>query len=392
MYGEGGAPGQDPTDCMTTAIDIEKLPGPARKILGAGAPAPMRMMAAKGIIPGLRPGDIVTVVVMLGHDDDEKVAATAHGTLDALPAPVLNGALSADLEPLVIEALAARYATNHGAVEQLLRMRRIERVALEHLAENADERAGELIATNERLMLEHPTVIEKLYLNKRVRMSTADRLLELAVRNGLELGIPAFKEAAAAIKNELIPEPSEEPTFDDVLFNETEQVARQTALEGEDDDTHEVDEEGEEQLKQKFLPLHAQIAQMTVTQKIRRAMLGTAAERLILVRDPNRLVASAAVKSPLMRENEAMRISASRSVSEDVLRSLALNREFTRSYQVKLNLVSNPRTPLTFASRLIPHLRESDLKSLSRSKNVAGAIAQAVKQQLLRKQGATKRR
>jgi len=377
---------------MTTPIDIEKLPGTARKILGGSAPAAMRMMAAKGIVPGVRPGDLVTVIVLLREDDDEKVAAAARATLAGLPAPVLGGALAADLEPLAIEALAEHYATNHDAVEKLLRMPRIEGAALEHLADHADERAGELIATNERLMLENPRVIEKLYMNKRVRMSTADRLLELAVRNGIELDIPAYTEAAAAIKNELIPEASEEPTFDDALFNETEKLAHESSLEGEDDDTHEVDDEGEEQLKQKFLPLHAQIAQMTVTQKIRRAMLGTSAERLILVRDSNRLVSSAAVKSPLMRENEAMRISASRSVSEDVLRSLALNREFTRNYQVKLNLVSNPRTPLTFASRLIPHLRESDLKSLSRSKNVAGAIAQAVKQQLLRKQGKAGRR
>lgn len=392
MYGADCAHGRAPTGSMTLSIDVDKLPGPARKILGAGAPAPMRMMAAKGIIPGLRPGDIVTVVAALAHDDDQKVAAAAKGTLTALPPPVLGGALTADLEPAVIDALAEHYATNHEAVEKLLRMPRIGQVALEHLAENADERAGELIATNERLMLENPTVIEKLYLNKQVRMSTADRLLELAVRNGLELGIPAFKEAAAAIKNELIPEASEEPSFDDVLFNETEQVAQHAARDGDDDDTHEVDEEGEEQLKQKFLPLHAQIAQLTITQKIRRAMLGTAAERQILVRDPNRLVAAAAAKSPLMRENEAVRISASRSVSEEVLRTLAMNREFTRNYQLKLNLVSNPRTPLTFASRLIPHLRESDLKSLARSKNVAGAIAQAVRQQLLRKQGTTRRR
>ena len=392
MYGVGARRDAVPDTTMTLPIEIEKLPGPARKILGTGAPAPMRMMAAKGIIPGLRPGDVVTVVALLREDADEKVAEAARGTLAALPPPILGGALSADLEPVVIEALAENLASNHEAVEKLLRMPRIGQAALEHLAERADERAGELIATNEVLMLEHPTVIEKLYMNKRVRMSTADRLLELAVRNGLELGIAAYKEAAAAIKNELIPEPSEEPTFDDVLFIETDQVAQKTALEGDDDDTHEVDDEGEEQLKKKFLPLHAQIAQMTVTQKIRRAMLGSAAERLILVRDANRLVASAAVKSPMMRENEAVRISASRSVSEDVLRSLALNREFTRNYQLKLNLVSNPRTPLTFASRLIPHLRESDLKSLSRSKNVAGAIAQAVKQQLSRKQGKSGRR
>jgi hypothetical protein len=92
-----------------------------------------------------------------------------------------------------------------------------------------------------------------------------------------------------------------------------------------------------------------------------------------------------------MRENEAAQITASRSVSEDVLRIIARNREFTRNYQVKLNLVTNPRTPLTFASRLIPHLRDNDLRSIAKSKNVPGAIAQAVRQQLLRKQGKAQR-
>jgi len=87
-----------------------------------------------------------------------------------------------------------------------------------------------------------------------------------------------------------------------------------------------------------------------------------------------------------MRENEAAQISASRAVSEDVLRTIALNREFTRSYQVKINLVTNPRTPLTFATRLIPHLRDSDLRVLAKSKNVSASIAQAVRQQLSRKE------
>jgi hypothetical protein len=233
-------------------------------------------------------------------------------------------------------------------------------------------------------MLQHPRVIEKLYMNKAVRMSTADRLIELAVRNGLELDIPAFKEAAAAIQNELIAEPSEEPTFDDVLFQETEQVA-QAAEVAADEDTHEVDDEGEERLREKFLPLHAQIAQMTVTQKIRRAQLGTGPERLILVRDPNRLVALAAAKSPNLRDNDAVQISAARSIGDDVLRVIAMNREFTRHYQVKLNLVTNPRTPFTFVSRLIPLLRDADLKSISKSKNVSGAVSQAVRQQLSRK-------
>ena len=127
------------------------------------------------------------------------------------------------------------------------------------------------------------------------------------------------------------------------------------------------------------------MAEMTVSQKIRCATLGSAAERLLCVRDPNRLVAAAAAKSPLLKEPEAVQITASRNVSEDVLRLLAMNKDFTRNYQIKLNLVSNPRTPFTFASRLVPMLRESELKMLGKSKNVTGAISTAVRQQLAKK-------
>lgn len=367
-------------------VDIDKLPGPAKKILGPGAPAPLKMMAAKGVMPGLRPPEIVTVIAVLTAADDEAVATTAKATLAKLPPPVLSGAFGAELETSVLLLLADAYATDGDVVEKLLRQPRIDREALELLADRADERRGELIATNEKRLLENPTVIEKLYMNKRVRMSTSDRLIELAVRNKLELSIPVFKEAAAAIMNELVAEPTEAPTFDDVLFVETEQIAKKVGdLESENDDTHEVDEEGEEQVKQKFLPLYAQIAQLTVTQKIRRAMLGTSAERMLLVRDSNRLVAVAAVKSPQMREHEAVRVTALRSMSEEVLRVIAMNREFTRNYQVRLNLVTNPRTPLTFAARMVPLLHDHDLVKLSKSKNIPGAIAQTVSQHLLKK-------
>ncbi|HET9931891.1 MAG TPA: hypothetical protein VFQ35_14415 [Polyangiaceae bacterium] len=371
---------------MLSDTELGSLPGPAQKALHVDTPLPMKLMAARGVLPGLKPAEIVIVVAALSASEDEKLRDTATATLGKLPPPILNGALSADLPTLVVDRLAHAYTNQHEVVEQLLRMPRLGAAALEHMAEVADERSGELIATNERRMLEYPSVIEKLYMNKRVRMSTADRLIELAVRNGLELNLPAFKEAAQAIKNELVPEPSEEPTYDDELFTNTEQIAK-TADVADDEDTHERDEEGEEHLRDKFVPLYAIIGQLTVTQKIRRATLGTAAERLLLVRDANRLVATAAVKSPLMRENEAAQISASRAVSEEVLRTIALNRDFTRNYQVKLNLVSNPRTPLTYAARFMPHLRDGDLRALQKSKNVPGAISLAARQQLMRKQG-----
>ena len=371
---------------MHPDIELEKLPVPIQRVLSKEAPGPVKLMAARGVIPGAKPGDLVTVVCVLAGSEDPKLAELARSTLSKLPAPILQGALTADLPGSVILELARAYPNQHEIVTALLRMPRVGSEALETMADAADERAGEIIATNEQLMLKNPTVIEKLYMNKRVRMSTADRLVELAVRHSIELAIPAFAEAAQAIKNELVLEAAEEPYFDDVLFNEANQLGELLKIDENNPDTHEIDEEGEEKPKKEVVPLYAKLAQMTVSQKIRAATLGSAGERLILVRDPNRLVATAAIKSPLMRENEAVQISASRTVSDDVLRQIALNREFTRSYQVRINLVTNPRTPLTFATRFVPHLRDSDLRILSKSKNISQAIGQLVRQQMSRKE------
>jgi hypothetical protein len=368
-------------------VSIESLSPAARKMLDASAPAPMRQLGAKGIAPGLKPGDALTVVAVLSESTDEAVAVTARATLAKLPAPLLNGALAGDLLPGVLALVAPLYAHNVAVMEKIVGHPALLPQTVAAIAKMANEAVAELLATNEQRMLAYPEIIENIYMNRATRMSTADRVLELAVRNKVELkGIPAYKEAAIAIGQELIAEATRELTPDDVLFKETEAVARVTLLDPAVEDTHRLDEEtGEEVLEDKFLPLHAKIAQMTISQKIRRAMLGNGAERLLLVRDSNRLVAAAAIKSPGIQENEVVRISASRNVSDDVLRIIALDREWTRSHQIKLNLVSNPRTPFAFAAKLIVHLREHELKQLARSKNVTGAVSTAARQQLSRR-------
>lgn len=372
---------------MEPEIQVDKLSPVARKMLDATSPAPMRQLAAKGIAPGLKPAEALTVVALLSESTDSAVAGVAKATLDKLPAPLLNGALGGDLPPGVLAVIAPKYASDLAVMEKIIAHPAILPDTVAVVAALANEMVAELIATNEQRLLANPLIIEKLYMNKATRMSTADRILELAVRNKVELkGIPAYKEAAAAIGQELVAEPSPEPTPDDLLFTATEVVARQVEIDATVEDTHHIDEEtGDEVIDEKFLPLHAQLALMTISQRIRRAMLGTAGERLLLVRDSNRLVAAAAIKSPGIQENEVVRISASRNVSEDVLRIIALDREWTRSHQIKLNLVQNPRTPFAFASKLIVHLREHELKGLARSKNVTGAVAQAARQQLQRR-------
>ena len=373
---------------MDMPIDVGALPPAAQKLLDAGAPLPLRQMAARGIAPGLRPADALTVLVLLSESDVEAIATTARATLDKIPPPLLNGALGAGLPAAVIDVIAPRYARDAAIMEKILMLPTIASSTVAVVAALASEPVSELIAVNEQRMIEHPAIIEKLYMNKATRMSTADRIIELAVRSGLDLkGIPAFKEAAAAIANELIAEPTLEPTPDDILFRETDETARASPVDlANKEDTHHLDEvTGEETVDDRFLPLHTKLAQMSVTQKIRRAQLGTASERLLLVRDKNRLVASSAIRSPKIQENEVLLISTSRNISDEVLRIIASNREWTQSHQIKLNLVMNPRTPFVFSAKLIGFLREHELKALAKSKNVSGAISQAARQHLNRK-------
>ena len=53
--------------------------------------------------------------------------------------------------------------------------------------------------------------------------------------------------------------------------------------------------------------------------------------------------------------------------SDEALRVIAENREWVRNYQVRLALITNPKTPLPIALRHVPSLDERDVRMLSRS-------------------------
>src|SRR5262249_16835179 len=146
------------------------------------------------------------------------------------------------------------------------------------IAALSSEVVSELIATNEERLLANPEIIEKLYMNKATRMSTADRLVELAVRNNIELkGIPAYKEAAAAIQHVLIAEASKEATFSDQLFVDSMSTADAVGYDPATQESHELDKEtGEEVVNPALQQVEKTMAEMTVTEKIRMAMIGSA--------------------------------------------------------------------------------------------------------------------
>jgi hypothetical protein len=121
--------------------------------------------------------------------------------------------------------------------------------------------------------------------------------------------------------------------------------------------------------------LYHRILNMGVAEKVKLAFMGNKEARNILVRDPIKLVSVAVVKSPKIREDEIEAISKSRQVCEDVLRQIASTKEWSKSYQIKLNLANNSKTPLPISMKFLSHFREPDLRKLAKSKNIPQALA-----------------
>ena len=112
------------------------------------------------------------------------------------------------------------------------------------------------------------------------------------------------------------------------------------------------------------------LQEMTVPQKMSRAMKGTREERAILVRDPNKLISVAVLSSPKLTGSEVEAIAKMSSVSEEILRIVSTNRNWMKSYVVVSALARNPKTQLPISMNLLNRLTEKDLKVLSTNRNV----------------------
>ena len=100
---------------------------------------------------------------------------------------------------------------------------------------------------------------------------------------------------------------------------------------------------------------------MNTKDRMKLAMKGDREARSILIRDSNKVVCSAVVNNPRITEHEIENIAAMRTVSEEVLRLISMNRSWARSYPIIHNLARNPRTPIPTAMNILNRIRTKDL-------------------------------
>jgi hypothetical protein len=116
------------------------------------------------------------------------------------------------------------------------------------------------------------------------------------------------------------------------------------------------------------------ISAMTIPQRLKRAMKGTREERAVLVRDPNRMIAAAVLASPKLTDTEVEAFARMGNVSEETLRTIAMNRTWMRKISVAQALVKNPKTPPAISLHLLPRMNQRDIKHLSTDRNVPEAL------------------
>jgi hypothetical protein len=112
------------------------------------------------------------------------------------------------------------------------------------------------------------------------------------------------------------------------------------------------------------------LALMNVAERMKAAMKGSKSERAVLIRDPNKLVSAAVLSSPKLTESEVENIAKLANVSEEVLRTIGMNRGWTKNYGIISALTRNPKTPLAVSMRFVQRLSERDLKMIALDRNL----------------------
>jgi hypothetical protein len=386
-----------PTTTSTNPVVIALITG--------SAPQQARLAAAQGLLP-LPQADLLEVLVALQSSDDLAISTAAQSSLEEQEEGDLLLAAQADDAPLAVLNYLAESKVSRRIKEALVLNGKTPDETVAKLAKaSGDGPLLEFIATNQRRLIQTPEIIEAILQNpartpeaERRAKETRKEFFEKergAKQIADELRARGNNAAAEFFETADLRTPDGELTLEDAwLIAQHIEVSdediddswlpaeRYIELAGEslEDHTAAVNkiieserlEAGE--LSQERVSLIRRIMFMNARDRMKLGMKGDREARSILIRDSNKVVASAVINNPRVTDQEVENISSMRTVSDEVLRLIALNRAWARSYPIIHNLVRNPRCPIPTVIGILPRIRTKDLQHLSQNRNVSEAV------------------
>jgi hypothetical protein len=346
----------------------------AEKYARRDAPVEVRRMAAGGALP-LPPIELATTLFVLAHDPDQEVKSRARESLENLPGNICQTVLTGESHPALLAYLSHVFKDDAKRIESIALNPATDDRTFAFLATLPHKRVIEIVANNQQRMLRSPEIVDALGDNPLTGRSTIDRILTFLGIERPQAEAPEEDEEGPDLGGEEITDSAAAAALKALLGDDASQFCAELIEERDDELDAEV--EGN---------LFKIVQSMNVMQKVKLARLGNKDARGLLVRDRNKIVAAAAIRSPKITENEVETYARARNLSEEVIRIIAANREWTRSYRVKLGLATNPKVKIATAMKFLNFLQEKDLRGIMKSKDVASPIA-AHARRLLQKKG-----
>ncbi len=326
-----------------------------------GVARDLRLMAAQGLLP-LKPEDLLELWTGLVGDADSAIRAAAEKSLTEIAAVELLPILKSRDTPVAVLAWAVSKRAEPELREATLQNTSLPDAVIEQLAPTLPQALAELVVINQTRLLRNTALLVAIESNAGLSNDQKRRLRELreTFRVGEQaaaapVSAPAPAPAAVAEPAEPAPDVEEIPE-DEVSITEDEYLVRTLSE--------------EDRQKTEKVSAVQKIYRSNTAEKLLTALKGSREERSILIRDPNRLVATAVLGSPRITEAEIESISAMKNVSEEILRTIGNRREWTKRYTVLNNLVRNPRTPVGIALSMVPRLNPRDIKGIAVDRNV----------------------
>ncbi len=342
-----------------------KLSAQAEKYARRDAPIEVRQMAARGALP-IEPIQLATVLFVLANDPDASVKDTARRSLEELPSAVLSTVLSGPTHPSLLSFLARVHEQNEQWCETLALNNETDDDTIAWLATLPHSRVVDIISQNQERMMRTEAIVDALGANPLTGRAVIERILTFL---GLE------EREATDDNDDILDEAEAEAAVLEMLGEEMGNVARLLTQEGADKVEDEVVEGS----------LYSAVQNMSVMQKVKLARMGGKEARSMLIRDRNRIVSASVLGSPKLSETEVIAFAQNRSIGEELLRIIASNRDWTKNYQVKLAIVTNPKTPQPTAINFINHVQDKDLRMLMKSKDVSSNISAQARRILTKK-------
>lgn len=387
------------------STDVTSKNPVVKSIISGNAPTTARLAAARGLLP-LPQADLLEALIHLSSDVDPEVARAAQGSLDSQQvSELLSVAKADDAAPSVLGYLASLSRAGREIHEAVAGNNNTPDKAIALLAGmTSDALLLEFVTLNQQRLIRAPEIIDAILLNP-ARTPEAERRAketrreffekERGVRQiAQELRARGNSAAAEFFENAELAGITGQMSVDDAWV-----IAQHIEVSDADIDDawlarefiEEMMIETPEQIaantqavinaermegdaSPERISLIRRIMFMTVKDRVKLGIKGDREARGILVRDANKIVATAVMHNPRLTDHEVENIAAMRTVAEEVLRIIGANRAWARSYPIIHNLARNPRTPMATAVQILSRIRTKDLKSITMNRNVSEAV------------------